>query len=82
MPEVKAEDYLGKSLCVGDYVVFAQKNYRNFCVGQIEKVTPKTVLIKHPKTNIYRTETRQDHEQVIKITKEKYDEKMKEITNV
>lgn len=64
-----AVDYLGREMGVGDEVVFMQKNYRNFWKGVIIKITPQTVLISHESTNTCGTETKQGHDQVIKVIK-------------
>ena len=60
-------DFLGKELNVGDDVVFVQLSYRNLLKGTIKKITPKTVIISHERTNVGGTETKQFHNQVIKI---------------
>jgi hypothetical protein len=61
------KDYLGQEINVGDPVIFVQLNYRNFLKGTITKITEKTVLISHPKTNTCSTETKQYPDQVINI---------------
>ena len=60
-----ALDFLGKELNVGDDVV--QLSYRNLLKGTIKKITPKTLIISHERTNVGGTETKQFHDQVIKI---------------
>ena len=62
-----AKDFLENELEVGDEVVFMQIGYRGLVKGTIKKLTPKTALIVHAKANIGRTETRQEHSQIIKI---------------
>jgi len=62
-----ALDFLGKELNVGDDVVFVQLSYRNLLKGTIKKITPKTLIISHERTNVGGTETKQFHDQVIKI---------------
>lgn len=62
-----AEDFLGKRINIGDRVVFMQRAYRNLLVGTIEKITDKTVIIKHAKTNIGDTQTKQFHNQVVVV---------------
>lgn len=61
------KDFLGNTLDIGDNVVFVQLNYRNFYKGVIEKITDKTLLIKHEEDNLGRKFTKQAHNQVIKI---------------
>jgi len=62
-----AKDKIGGEIRVGDKVVFMQVGYRNLMIGYVEKVSPKTLLITHEKTNVGSTETRQFHNQVIVI---------------
>jgi len=64
---IEAKDFLGKDLKVGDKVIFMRKNYRNFLVGYIEKITLHTCTIKHKRTDVCNGTTRQDHNQVIKV---------------
>lgn len=61
-------DYFGKSLDVGDKVVFMQLGYRSLLVGEIVKVMDKMVLISHKKTNVCSSESKQYKCQVIKIS--------------
>ncbi len=63
----KRHDFLGNEVNVGDEVVFVQKEYRNFWIGKISKMTDKTVLITHERANIGGTQTRQFYSQIIKI---------------
>ena len=63
---MKAFDFLGKEINIGDIVVFVQLHYRDLSKGTITKITPKTVLISHDKTNWGSKEIRQYHSQVIK----------------
>jgi peroxiredoxin len=63
------KDFLGNCLEVGDEVVFVQLGYRNLWKGTIAKITAKTILISHKKTNTCSIETKQFPEQVIKIMK-------------
>lgn len=62
----KAKDKIGNNIAIGDKVVFMQVGYRNLLIGEISKISPKTILISHPKTNTGDTETRQFHNQVVK----------------
>lgn len=64
---MEALDFLGQLIQVGSKVVFVQLGYRNLLTGVVIKITPKTLLIKHPKTNIGSTESRQCHDQVIVV---------------
>ena len=64
-----AKDYVGNEIEVGDTVVFVQLGYRNFWEGIIAKITPKTLLIDHERTNTCSTQTKQFHNQVIKYDK-------------
>jgi len=65
----KKFDFLDKEVNIGDTVVFVQKDYRNLMKGTVKKMTDKTVLIEHDKTNICSTETRQSYGQIIVIEK-------------
>lgn len=67
------KDFLGKELSLGDKVVFVQLGYRNLLKGEIIKMTAKTVLIGHSKTNTYSAESKQFPDQVIKIDTTKED---------
>ena len=67
MSDIVARDKLGKELHIGDKVVFMQLGYRNLLVGEIVKITPKTLIISHGETNVCSTETKQFHNQVVKI---------------
>jgi len=62
------KDFLGNDIHVGDKVAFMQLKYRNLITGTVVKITPKTLLIEHPKTNVCSTESKQFHDQVIVIT--------------
>lgn len=64
---MKAKDFLGRDLSIGDSVVFCQLKYRNMMKGIIKRITAKMVIIEHTKTNSYSTESKQYHNQVIKI---------------
>ena len=64
---MNAKDKLGTPLNVGDLVVFMQVGYRNLLVGDIIHITPKTIQIKHERTNTGSTETKQFHDQVVSI---------------
>ncbi len=63
------KDFLGQDLEVGDEVVFIQLRYRNLLKGTIIKMTPKTILIAHERTNVGSTQTKQFPEQVVRINK-------------
>jgi len=67
--EIEAYDFFGKTLVLGDKVVFVQLGYRNFLVGEVVKLTKKTAIIKHknPYDNKYCSETKQFHNQLIRI---------------
>lgn len=62
-----AKDFLDNELHVGDKVIFMQKNYRNFLIGIISRITPKTLIVEHAKTNVCSESTKQDHNQVVRI---------------
>lgn len=64
---IEAKDFLGKDITVGYKVVFMQRDYRKLLVGVVTKITAKTVLISHAKTNNCGTETRQEHHQVVVV---------------
>jgi hypothetical protein len=71
-----AKDFLGNEIKVGDEVVFVQKNYRNLLNGKIIKITDKMCVIGHDRTNVGGTETRQFHDQVVKVNIDKaYEDK-------
>ena len=61
------KDFLGYELNIGDDVVFMQKEYRSLMRGRIIKITKCMVVVEHEKTNVCSTETKQFHDQVIKI---------------
>lgn len=67
---VIAKDFIGNTISIGDEVIFMQKGYRNLINGRITKLTDKMCFIEHERTNTGGTETRQYHDQVIKIIKE------------
>ena len=62
-----AKDFLGEEINVGDEVVFVQMQYRNFYQGKIVKITDKMLFIDHEKDNLGKSQTKQKHNQVIKI---------------
>lgn len=62
-----AKDFLGNEITIGCAVVFVQLDYRNLLKGTVKQITPKTILIKHQKTNTGQTETKQFHNQVVVI---------------
>jgi hypothetical protein len=62
-----AKDFLGQELKVGDTVVFVQLGYRNLLKGKIERLTLKTAFLSHPMTNTCSTETKQFHNQLVKV---------------
>lgn len=39
------KDFLGRTLAVGDSVVFMRPNYRELVLGRIESFTPKNVRV-------------------------------------
>jgi peroxiredoxin len=69
---MKAYDFLGKEINIGDNVVFVQLSYRNLLKGIITKITPKTLIISHGRTNVCSKETKQFHNQVIKYNSESF----------
>lgn len=76
-----ANDFIHQPLVIGDWVIFTQLGYRNFWVGQIVKLTDKTVLIKHKRTNTCSEETKQFYSQVIRITYEQVPVEFKFLTS-
>jgi len=64
------KDFLGNLIGVGDEVVFVQLGYRNLVRGTITKITPKTLTISHDKTNVGGKQTKQFHDQVVRIPNE------------
>lgn len=62
-----ANDFLGNDLKEGDEVVFMQCGYRNFLRGKIKKLSEKTAIITHKETNTCSKETKQFHNQLIKV---------------
>jgi hypothetical protein len=66
-----AKDFLGRDINVGDEVILVQRNYRNLLKGTIIKITDKMCVVKHERQNIGSTETRQFHNQVVKVSTEK-----------
>jgi hypothetical protein len=63
----EAKDFLGNELKLGDEVVFMQKSYRTLMRGTIIKMSPKTCMIGHKKTNLCTTETRQTYDQLVLV---------------
>jgi hypothetical protein len=66
---------------VGTWVIYEEKHYRNFYIGKVKEITPKTVLVEHlyPGNTNYNTTTRQIFNQVIVIEESKVPEKYKKI---
>lgn len=62
-----ATDFLRQEIVEGDKVIFVQLGYRNLLLGTVERITPKTLLITHEKTNVGTTKTKQFHKQVVKV---------------
>lgn len=60
-----AKDFFGNTISEGVEVAFMQTGYRQLLKGTVVKITNKTVLISHERTNTGKTETKQEHEQVI-----------------
>ena len=60
-----AKDFFGNEINIGNEVAFMQTKYRNLLKGKVVKITEHTVLIEHKPTNTLKTETRQEHSQVI-----------------
>ena len=62
-------DYLGNEIEVGDYVIFVEKNYRNFKIGQIKRLTEQMVFVEYPaRWGNGKSELRQAFSQVVKIS--------------
>lgn len=61
---MKAHDFFGNEISIGDTVAFMQKGYRIFLTGTVVKITEKTLLIEHERTNVGSTQTKQFHDQV------------------
>lgn len=64
---IEAKDFLGQNIALGDVVVFIQLGYRNLLTGVVTKITDKTLMIAHEKTNTCSKETKQFHNQVVVI---------------
>lgn len=60
-------DFLGKEINIGDTVVFIQLGYRKLLKGKIKSISNKMCLIEHEPTNIGQTETKQFHNQIVKV---------------
>lgn len=60
-----AKDFFGNEIKIGDEVAFMRTKYRYLLKGKVIKITEYTVLIEHKPTNTLKTETRQEHSQVI-----------------
>ena len=67
-------DYVGNQLEVGDKVIFMQVKYRGFLTGRLVSLSEKTAVIRHPKTNLCSTTTRQFYGQIIKHPDQSFDE--------
>ena len=64
-----ATDFFGNIITVGDEVAFMQIGYRQLLKGIVVKLTDKMVFVSHERTNVGKTETKQEHNQVIVKTK-------------
>lgn len=62
-----AKDFLGNELNIGDQVAFMQLSYRSMMRARVTKISDCYVMLQHEKTNLCNTESRQRHNQVIKI---------------
>jgi len=60
-------DFLGNRLNIGDTVVFMQIKYRVLMKGDIISMAGQSALIKHERTNVGQTESRQRYDQMIKV---------------
>jgi len=67
-----AQDFLGNELNVGDDVVFMRLNYRSFAKGTIRSLTPKMAHITHEYLSGSGTESKQFHDQIVKIPNESH----------
>ena len=59
------KDYLGQEICVGDYVLAADRH--ELAIYQVIKITPKQVRIVRPEA-----ETRKEQKGVLRYSKELY----------
>ena len=64
--DIVAFDFKGNRILVGDSVIFMEKEYRNFMIGEVVDITELTVLLKHTMDTNGKVQTRQFHKQVIK----------------
>lgn len=64
-----AKDFFDNDINVGDEVAFMQTGYRTLLKGVVAKITDKLVFITHERTNVGKTETKQEFNQVIVKTK-------------
>jgi hypothetical protein len=58
-------DYFGNEIKVGDTVAFMQIGYRNLMMGTVSSISQYMVTIDHERTNTGKTQTKQNHSQVI-----------------
>ena len=65
--EIKALDFLGKELFVGDEIAFMELRYRHMERGKITKITFKMLFIEYTNYRDWDTNCKQTHNQVIKI---------------
>jgi hypothetical protein len=79
----EAKDFFGKPVHRGSWVVFQEKDYRNFTYGKIIDIAPKTVKILNPWAACSGTlqETRQGWYQVIVVDESIVPQKNKDLIN-
>ena len=63
--EENPRDFFGNQIVLGQEVAFMQLGYRHLLKGEVIHISPKHVQIRHKKTNVGRTETKQQHCQII-----------------
>lgn len=65
---IRATDYLGHEIKVGDLVLYPRLRYRDFYKAYVMKITPCMVFLSSDNTGTYPGDwIKQTHNQVIKI---------------
>lgn len=63
--KIVAIDYFGNIINIGDTAAFMQTGYRQLMIGTVIRLTDRMVILSHGRTNTGKTETKQEHNQII-----------------
>lgn len=72
----QAKDALGQYVQAGDLVIAMVRNYRSLQVMEVKSVTPKMFNLIRTFKDGYKSNWRQDHKQVLKLTPEQVEDYM------